>query len=74
MNNLLSYCGLVDARISASEKYLPVGQTVFRAKSHSYKQLKKKCISNLFLPSFFDGFENRHKCVSVIITAFSLNN
>ena len=24
MNNLLSYCGLVDARISASDKYLPV--------------------------------------------------
>ena len=24
MNNLLSYCGLVDARISASEKYLHV--------------------------------------------------
>ena len=24
MNNLPSYCGLVDARISASEKYLPV--------------------------------------------------
>jgi hypothetical protein len=24
MNNLLSYCGLVAARISASEKYLPV--------------------------------------------------
>ena len=24
MNNLLSYFGLVDARISASEKYLPV--------------------------------------------------
>ena len=24
MNNLLSYCGLFDARISASEKYLPV--------------------------------------------------
>jgi hypothetical protein len=24
MNNLLSYCGLVDARISASEKDLPV--------------------------------------------------
>ena len=24
MNNLLSYCGLVDARISASEKHLPV--------------------------------------------------
>ena len=27
MNNLLSYCGLVDARISASEKDLPVQQT-----------------------------------------------
>ena len=27
MNNLLSYCGLVDARISASEKDLPV-QTI----------------------------------------------
>ena len=26
MNNLLSYCGLVDARISASEKDLPVMQ------------------------------------------------
>ena len=25
MNNLLSYCGLVDTRISASEKDLPVG-------------------------------------------------
>ena len=24
MNNLLSYCGLVDSRISASEKDLPV--------------------------------------------------
>ena len=24
MNNLLSYCGLVDARISASEEDLPV--------------------------------------------------
>ena len=27
MNNLLSFCGLVDARISASEKDLPVTQT-----------------------------------------------
>ena len=27
MNNLLSYCGLVDARISASEKDLPVQVT-----------------------------------------------
>ena len=28
MNNLLSYCGLVDARISASEKDLPVQASV----------------------------------------------
>ena len=27
MNNLLSYCGLVDARISSFEKYLPVIKT-----------------------------------------------
>ena len=27
MNNLLSYCGLVDARISASEKDLPMPGT-----------------------------------------------
>ena len=27
MNNILSYCGLVDARISASEKDLPVYNT-----------------------------------------------
>ena len=28
MNNLLSYCGLVDARISASEKDLPVNNLI----------------------------------------------
>jgi hypothetical protein len=28
MNNLLSYCGLVDARISGSEKDLPVRKYV----------------------------------------------
>ena len=28
MNNLLSYCGLVDPRISASEKDLPVRVTL----------------------------------------------
>ena len=29
MNNLLSYCGLVDARISASEKDLPYFASAF---------------------------------------------
>ena len=32
MNNLLSYCGLVDARISASEKDLPVTHVCFSYK------------------------------------------
>ena len=31
MNNLLSYCGLVDARISAFEKDLPVQKLSFKA-------------------------------------------
>ena len=29
MNNLLSYCGLTDARMKASEKDLPVSQKGF---------------------------------------------
>ena len=29
MNNLLSYCGLVDVRINASDKDLPVSQFTF---------------------------------------------
>ena len=36
MNNLLSYCGLVDARISASEKDLPVSNS--KNKYHRYSQ------------------------------------
>ena len=32
MSNLLSYCGLVDARISASDKDLPVAETGFPGK------------------------------------------
>ena len=34
MNNLLSYCGLVDARISSSEKDLPVHGNEARAKNY----------------------------------------
>ena len=30
MNNLLSYCGLVDAKIRASDKYLPVNCAKFQ--------------------------------------------
>ena len=32
MNNLLSYCGLVDASISASEKDLPVSTAIYSLK------------------------------------------
>ena len=39
LNNLLSYCGLVDARISASEKDLPVTVDFFL--------LQKKYMINL---------------------------
>ena len=40
MNNLLSYCGLVVARISASEKDLPVtGQEFFLQRTGSNKKL-----------------------------------
>ena len=35
MNNFLSYCGLVDARISASEKNLPL----FKKKTISLKRV-----------------------------------
>ena len=38
MNNLFSYCGLVDVRISASEKDLPVlaSISVFYGNFHTY--------------------------------------
>ena len=34
MNNILSYCGLVDARTSASEKDLPVKEMAIADCSH----------------------------------------
>ena len=37
MNNLLSYCGLVDAKISASEKDLPVNGNQMRYTQSSAK-------------------------------------
>ena len=40
MNNLVSYCGLVDARISASEKYLPVRMVTTQGISNFRKKLK----------------------------------
>ena len=40
MNNLLSYCGLVDARISASEKDLPV-QELKMCQNPAYSKLNQ---------------------------------
>mgnify|MGYP001397239148 CR=1 FL=1 len=38
MNNLLSYCGLVDAKISASEKDLPALNALFEIIPTSFSQ------------------------------------
>ena len=48
MNNLLSYCGLVDARISASEKDLPVK----KLPQSSVIQLKMKNLEQQTLSEF----------------------
>ena len=67
MNNLLSYCGLVDARISASEKYLPV-LIFYRYDSFNIKndialiKLKnpvdftKGSVGTVCLPNEYNGF------------------
>ena len=52
MNNMLSYCGLVDAKISASDKDLPVLKTSYhwvkalnQARiTHRYAQLERKAL------------------------------
>ena len=41
MNNLLTYCGLVDPRISASDKDLPVIRVNFQKVSFVYHCIKK---------------------------------
>ena len=47
MNNLLSYCGLVDARISASGKDLPVLKNSDFLKANKHFQL---CLAPLETP------------------------
>ena len=39
MNNLLSYCGLVDVRINASDKDLPVTSNDALRQSYNYGQI-----------------------------------
>ena len=40
MNNLLLYCGLVDARIRASEKNLPVHKSFNKSNKSQFKKEK----------------------------------
>ena len=44
MNNLLSYCGLVDARISASEKDLTVNVLYFDESVKLRSKLQRGCL------------------------------
>ena len=62
MNNLLSYCGLVDATISASEKDLPVKVMTFKVPAlpgfvlhvsmFRIEHYIAKCVQNHFDPTF----------------------
>ena len=45
MNNILSYCGLVVARISASEKDLPVKKNFYLA--HDLKKVRPKKVADV---------------------------
>ena len=56
MNNLLSYCGLVDARISASEKDLPVHiSSIF---VHRKTIISLKMLVNEFDHAYSKGIPN----------------
>ena len=57
MNNLLSYCGLVDVRISASEKDLPVAST-FSLNLVNLAGFKNHSRININLLSNLHQFEN----------------
>ena len=49
MNNMLSYCGLVDARISGSEKDLPVLQS-----TEMLDHLKASGFAKVFPMNFYN--------------------
>ena len=60
MNNLLSYFGLVDARIRASNKDLPVINTHW----HQKRAFSKSCLHNLKLTQFGGTFTKSFKLTS----------
>jgi hypothetical protein len=53
MNNLLSYCWLVDARISASEKYLPVLHPKNNVQKYRTKGYEQVCYDENTIPTLF---------------------
>jgi hypothetical protein len=57
MNNILSYCGLVDRRISASDKDLPVQQQI---PSSNKKQKAETTVAEIATapPSSSQGYLN----------------
>ena len=75
MNNLSSYCGLVDAKIRASDKDLPVTRMIQRSGSEG--SLVKSIIANwIFKPSYgpvmwyFSGFLSRAVSVNRYLLSF----
>ena len=60
MNNIFSYCGLVVARISASEKYLPVSSLSFC--SNLIREGYNHCNSNI--ETRFKSLYARRDCAS----------
>ena len=75
MNNLSSYCGLVDAKIRASDKDLPVTRMIQRSGSEG--SLVKLIIANwIFKPSYgpvmwyFSGFLSRAVSVNRYLLSF----
>ena len=54
MNNLLSYCGLTDARMNASEKDLPVHPRVLEKQAHRYVLIHIS-FTKTYFKCFFQG-------------------
>ena len=73
MNNLLSYCGLVDARISASDKDLPVKlnmESMNELVAYLNKLVGWLVVNSaqLFLPSFALLFRvSQQHCLSLLV-------
>ena len=72
MNNLLLYCGLVDARISSSDKDLPLGQTSF---SHLRSTFLKLLVNtNLIFCKVQFRSTYVHSTVAIFFIRFPVSN